>query len=157
MNTERLLRDIQAEEGFKPYIYRCTAGYLTMGFGMKVSNVKVPLEVWESTLKYYFPPVPIIRRETALHDLKVRLEEIILNSNIQFVLDELDDVRAEVIINMCYQMGVDGVLKFKRMITALMIHDYKGAAREGLDSKWAEQTPARAARLMERIRTGQHE
>jgi lysozyme len=48
---------------------------------------------------------------------------------------------------MCFQLGVNGVSKFRNMFEALKIPDYNKASEEMLDSKWHEQTPARAKSL----------
>ncbi len=58
----------------------------------------------------------------------------------------LDSDRQTIIKSMAYQMGVEGLLKFKNMIAALEAEDYSRASREALDSRWAKQTPARAER-----------
>ncbi|WP_414717526.1 hypothetical protein [Steroidobacter sp.] len=54
---------------------------------------------------------------------------------------------------MAYQLGTNGVTNFKRMCAALRIRDYSAAAIEMLDSTWAKQTPARAKRMAEIMRT----
>lgn len=65
----------------------------------------------------------------------------------------LSQVRQRAILNMAFQMGVDGVLKFKKMIAALDRGAYAAAAAEALDSKWArEDTPDRARRVAESLR-----
>ena len=56
---------------------------------------------------------------------------------------------------MAYQLGVEGVMKFKKMIAALQNGDYDRAADEMADSLWAKQTPSRAQRLMTLMRIGQ--
>ena len=66
----------------------------------------------------------------------------------------LDGTRKGVIINMVYQMGLGGVLKFKKMIAAIEEKDYNAAAIEMMDSAWFRQTPNRANRLIETMRTG---
>ena len=67
----------------------------------------------------------------------------------------LTDDRRRVLANMGYQLGVGGLMGFKRMLAALERGDYEAAAREMLDSKWAKRdTPARAGRLAERMRRG---
>ena len=48
---------------------------------------------------------------------------------------------------MVYQMGTTGVSNFKNTLTAIQSGDYKLAAVEMLDSKWAKQTPDRAAEM----------
>jgi lysozyme len=55
---------------------------------------------------------------------------------------------------MAYQMGVDGVLKFKKMMIALQAENYEAAYKEALNSKWAQQTPERAQRVALLIRNG---
>lgn len=57
-----------------------------------------------------------------------------------------------VLLEMAYQMGVRGVKGFVKMWQALKDGDYKRAAEEMLDSKWARQTPNRARVLAERMR-----
>jgi lysozyme len=56
-----------------------------------------------------------------------------------------------ILVEMSYQMGISGVLKFKNMWTALRAGDYKEAAKHGLDSSWYRQTPQRAKELMDRM------
>ena len=51
------------------------------------------------------------------------------------------------VTEMVYQMGTTGVSNFKNTLTAIQNGDYKLAAVEMLDSKWAKQTPNRAAEM----------
>ena len=54
---------------------------------------------------------------------------------------------------MSYQMGVTGVSYFKKMIKAMKQSNWKVAADEMLDSKWAKKdTPNRANRLADIVR-----
>jgi lysozyme len=69
----------------------------------------------------------------------------------------LDSVRTGVLVEMAYQLGISGLLKFAKMHAAIRVNDFVTAHSEGLDSVWAEQTPNRALRLMTRMRTGVHE
>jgi lysozyme len=55
---------------------------------------------------------------------------------------------------MAYQMGVEGVQGFSKMIAALQVGDYPRAADEALDSLWAKQTPARARDVAQRLESG---
>ena len=52
---------------------------------------------------------------------------------------------------MAYQMGVNGVMGFRKMLGAIVNGNYRLAAQEGMDSRWANQTPNRAKRLMDRL------
>ena len=52
-------------------------------------------------------------------------------------------------------MGAEGLLGFRRMLTALAVGDYQGAAMEMLDSKWARSdSSSRAERLVRMMREG---
>ena len=55
--------------------------------------------------------------------------------------------KQEILAEMSYQLGVNGVLKFKKMWKALKDFDYETAAKEMLDSRWYDQTPKRAFEL----------
>ncbi len=59
----------------------------------------------------------------------------------------LNDVRKGVVIEMVFQLGARGVGKFIKFRAAAMCHQWKEAAAEMLDSKWAKQTPGRAKLL----------
>lgn len=65
----------------------------------------------------------------------------------------LNAVRQGVLTEMVFQMGIDGVRKFVRMLDCLNRNDYDGAADEMLDSAWAKQTPERANRLADLMRS----
>lgn len=63
--------------------------------------------------------------------------------------------RAEVLINMAFNMGVKGLLKFRRMLDAVRADDYDKAATHMLDSRWASQVGRRAVELARQMKTGQ--
>ncbi len=50
----------------------------------------------------------------------------------------------DAIVNMCFNMGLTKLLKFTRMINALIAKDYNLAAKEALQSLWAKQVGQRA-------------
>lgn len=66
----------------------------------------------------------------------------------------LNNPREDVLVNMAYQMGLHRLLGFKKALAAMLAGDFEEAAREMLDSAWARQTPRRARRLAEQMRTG---
>ena len=67
----------------------------------------------------------------------------------------LDEVRRSVLVNMTVNMGVGGVLGFRRMLAAAERGDWATAAKEMLDSKWATQVGPRAHRLAQSMETGE--
>ena len=62
--------------------------------------------------------------------------------------------RREVLVEMIFQMGVAGVLGFKRMCKALVDKDYEEAAVQIMDSKAAKQCPERFQEYADRMRQG---
>jgi lysozyme len=66
----------------------------------------------------------------------------------------LDDRRLAVMVNMAFNMGIEGLAEFQRMLAAVEAGDYDIAAMEMLDSVWATQVGDRATRLAEQMRTG---
>jgi lysozyme len=67
---------------------------------------------------------------------------------------DLDDARRGVLLNMAFQMGVAGLLAFKNTLALIEERKYENAAHALLQSKWATQTPVRAKRMAEQMRTG---
>jgi len=133
MNLDKVIEELKQDEGFEGMPYEDSLGIPTIGYG-----IKLPLSEEEAEIL-----------------LKHRLDKKILEISEKepFFLD-LPETAQEVIANMAYQLGVGGVLQFKKMWAALKNRDYQKAADEMLDSNWArEQTPNRAKRLAEIMRS----
>ena len=124
-----LIEEIKQEEGFSGTVYKCTEGFDTVGYGSRM---------------------PITKEEAELlleHRLKAMKDQL---TSYLYDLD-IKPEAWDILFNMAYQLGVNGVLKFKKMIEALRVKNYKEASKQGLDSLWAKQTPQRANRLMKRM------
>ena len=68
--------------------------------------------------------------------------------------DDLDEARQAVLVSMAFQLGLRGLLGFRKTLRYIERGSYIIAAHEMLDSKWAEQTPARAERMSRQMLTG---
>ena len=68
-------------------------------------------------------------------------------------MEKLSDQRQAVLIEMAFQMGVSGLLQFKRTLGSIEDGQYGEAAVEMLESKWAQQTPMRAYRMALQMET----
>jgi len=121
-----LIENIKKSEGFVGVVYKDSLGIDTIGYG-----TKLPIDEDEAELL-------LNHRLT-----KKRLEL----TNVKPVLKTLSRERQDVLFEMVYQMGVGGVLLFKKMWEAIEADDYFIASLEMLSSKWAKQTPLRAKRL----------
>lgn len=84
---------------------------------------------------------------------RLRLIEAELADRIPWIT-KLDPARRGVLLNMAYQMGISGLMGFKKTLATVESGHYQKAAVEMLGSKWAQQTPARAHRLSQQMRTG---
>jgi len=67
---------------------------------------------------------------------------------------QVDVVRQRVLIDMCFNLGPDGLVQFHRMLDALRRGDHESAAAEMLASRWSGQVGRRAQRLARMMRTG---
>jgi lysozyme len=68
---------------------------------------------------------------------------------------QLDTVRRGAVENLCYNVGLNGLLHFVHFIAALARQDWITAKSELANSLWAQQVGARAERLEQQILTGE--
>lgn len=124
-----LIQRIKDEEGFRGNVYNDTLGKPTIGYGTLL-------------------PITKSEAELLLHKrLNDKYNELELNLDF-----DIENDTKEILLEMSYQLGVNGVLKFKKMIQALKDKNYKLASMEMLDSLWAKQTPNRARKLAKKMR-----
>ena len=127
---DELVIELKENEGFSPTPYKDTEGFDTIGYG-----TKLPLSKLEATVL-----------------LRMRLVDKIKHlEKVKPLVNQLPLEVQSILANMAYQMGVSGLLGFKKMWKHLENHDFKEASKEGLDSLWNKQTPHRAKRLMDRM------
>ena len=62
--------------------------------------------------------------------------------------------RQAVLADMAFNLGIDGLLKFKTLIGCLMVGDHQGAADAMRTSKWASQVGRRAVEDIAIMETG---
>ena len=68
---------------------------------------------------------------------------------------KLNDARQAVILSIAFQCGYAGLLGFVKMLQAVALGDFLGAAREIRNSTLAHQNVERTARLAAMMETGQ--
>ena len=66
----------------------------------------------------------------------------------------LDDARKGVLLNMAFNMGINGLLEFRNMLKLVQSGDYVGAAQAMLDSEWDKEVGDRAHRLSLQMESG---
>ena len=138
-----LLNQLRRHEGLRLDPYKCSEGYLTIGYGRNIETNGISEAEAEFML---------------LNDL-LACESELKNEG---WYNQLDEVRRAVILNMAFNLGKPTLLKFKKFIGALSDDDYETASKEmvtGSDgvspSKWASQVVSRAYELADQMRTGQ--
>ena len=124
-----LLERIKHHEGFRSKVYKCTEGYDTIGYGFAIKDLELDEDIAEMIL--------------------MRKLDLLMN-RIQKTFNwwrSAEDEVKNVVVEMCYQLGLSGFSKFKKTIDHLEHKRYGKASAEMLDSKWARQTPNRALEL----------
>ncbi len=153
MNIEILKSELIRDEGFRANPYRCTSGKLTTGVGRNLDDN--PLTPDEIAVVGHDGRDEKITMEAASqllgNDIKRTIEA--LNRTIPW-WKTLDDVRQRVLINMAFNLGVSGLLRFHTTLGWIKQGHYSSAAGEMLLSVWAEQVGDRASRLARMMRTG---
>ena len=134
---QRLIERVKVKEGFRNRPYLDTVGKLTIGYGRNLADVGLTAREAEYLL---------------FNDLEKAFFQ--LRTTLPF-WTALDEVRQDCLIEMAFNLGLAGLLKFSNMLMALAAQDYETAAREALDSKWARQVGRRADEIAQMMRTGQ--
>ena len=143
-----IINQIEYEEGFRSQPYYCSQRYPTVGYGFRIAAQHAPLP------DFYLP------RKAA----DVWLIEMLTGTEAEMrkrqpINDALTTIggnepRRAVLISMAHQLGVVGLLAFTKTLDLIRRGDYSAAAREMLNSRWAKQTPERAARHAQQLRSG---
>lgn len=141
---------LMLHEGCVDHVYICPKGYKTIGIGRNLeTNPLTPKE------KEVVKDLNKINVEQAIYLLKNDVKRCTkdLINNVSFFY-QLDDERQYALLDMCFNMGIKKLLGFKRMLNAMLIGDYRGAAKECLMSKYAKDVGKRAQRIARLIETG---
>jgi lysozyme len=133
---ETLIKKIKQHEGFRQKPYKDTEGILTIGYGFNLVHVGISED--EADL--------ILRKR--VKDLQKTMMQYSWFAN-------QNRPRREALLDMAYNLGVAGLLKFKKMIAALVAGDYETAAIEALNSRWAAQVKGRANTIADVIQFGE--
>jgi lysozyme len=137
MDLDALGQELAADEGERLSMYRCSEGFNTVGIGHNMDS----------------------------RPISQRASRVIFEDDVQDTLTDLDralpwwrslsEGRQRALANLCFNMGITRLLGFKAMLACLHDGNYKRAALEALDSKWARQVQkSRIERILRLIREG---
>lgn len=136
---ERLEQQLRRDEGEKLHAYQDHLGFWTIGVGRLIDERRQG---------------GITKEESAFllnNDIQRKEKELLERAP---WVNNLDPVRKGALLNMAFQLGVSGLLGFNTTMRLIREGKFEEAARQALTSRWAQQTPARAHRIAEQIRTG---
>lgn len=134
--TMNAIEQLQKHEGFRGKPYLCTAGKLTIGYGLNLDAG--------------------ITKEEAEVILIMRVEGVrkrLANAIPWYAY--LNPPRQAVLVNMSYNLGFSGLMGFEKTLACIKAQQYEQAATEMLDSLWAAQVPGRARELAMQMKTGE--
>ena len=116
--------------------YTDAAGKISIGVGRNLTDVGISEDEADYLLDNDISSI--------LHQLVARIA----------IFGSLDTTRQNVLADMAMNLGIEGLLRFHKMLAAIEAHDFEKAADEMLDSKWATQVGKRATELAAMMRTG---
>ena len=134
---DRIKEQLVRHEGLRLKPYRCTAGKLTIGIGRNLDDCGI-----SQSEAYVMLINDIMNCEKQLQ------------AKIPDIYNGLDEVRKSVLLNMCFNLGISGLLGFKNTLEFIKVGDWERAANNMLVSRWAKQVGRRAIELSELMRKG---
>ena len=134
-----VIEQLKREEGCVLTAYNDHLGYVTIGVGRLIDKRRGGG----------------ITQEEADYLLSNDVNRIVsaLSREIDW-FGRLNEPRQAALIGMAFQMGVQGLLSFRRALAAIRDERWDEAAEHMLASTWAMQTPSRAQRMAQQIKTG---
>ena len=136
----KLIEQLKRHEGVRTHAYKCSADYITVGVGRNIDE-DGGLGLSDDEINYLLA-----------NDIKRCKQELVALS--WFV--DLDEVRQDALINLCFNLGLTRLLGFRNAMAAMAEGDYEKAADEFLDSRWATQVGQRAIEVTNMSRSGSY-
>ncbi len=137
-SNEALRQHIKVSEGFRDKPYTCPGGKLTIGYGFNLDDCGLPEVVANFWLDYLINGVT--------DDLKISLTNE--------VWEQIPEFAKFVLTDICYNIGIGKLLKFKLMLRAIVDGDWQRAANEMENSDWYYQVGNRSKKLVAIMRSG---
>ena len=135
MNREAVRKRLIEEEGLRLFPYTCTSDKLPLGVGRNIQDRGIS---------------DITALQMLDEDIDLCVHE--LEKNISW-WDEAPAGIQEVLIDLCFNMGISRLMLFTKTLQYLSHGDMENAADELLDSRYATMVPKRAKRNADIIRS----
>tara|TARA_R110000803_G_scaffold70680_1_gene133636 strand:- start:42 stop:461 length:420 start_codon:yes stop_codon:yes gene_type:complete len=132
---------LRKHEGVETHAYKCTADKTTIGVGRNI-DPSGGIGLSEDEIDYLLA-----------NDVKRVYAEL---SGAFRWFKMVAPARQDAMMDMCFNMGLPRLKKFKKALAAMAKGDYNNAAIEFLDSRWATQVGQRAITITDIIRSGEY-
>ena len=152
-----LLKQLMKSEGLRLEVYQDTLGIDTIGVGRNLEDRGITKEELDAL---DIPNIEAVYQ----HGITESDAMFLLENDVQIVeeellkahpcIAELDAVRQLVLVDMAFNMGVPRLCKFKKMWAGVHEGDFRTAAKEMLDSRWAIQVKSRSHKLAHAMHHG---
>lgn len=136
-SRQKLRSLLVQNESYRQFPYTDTTGHLTVGIGRNLSNRGISqneaFTLLDDDILYFISK---------------------LDSLFSFY-SSIDDIRQIVLVDICFNVGINGLLKFKNMLGFLEKKDWENAANEILNSNAAKENVNRYKQLASIMLTGE--
>ena len=157
-NKQDLVNKLITHEGLRLQVYKDTLGIDTVGIGRNLEDRGITdeelawMDIPNMDTVYEYGISEADAMYLAENDVQIVEEELV---RAHPCVDRLDAVRQLILVDMAFNMGVPRLGKFKKMWAAIHENNFDEAAKEMLDSRWANQVKSRATKLAHAMHTGE--
>jgi lysozyme len=137
--ADRLIEMLRRHEGVRNHVYLDSEGLETIGVGRCIAEGSLGLS--DDEVDYLLA-----------NDLKRCIEEL---KTFDWY-EKLDPVRQDVMISLCFNLGLTRLLKFEKALAGMENSDWETARAEFMDSRWSTQVGQRAVELTDMLVTGKY-
>ena len=127
-------------EGLEHHVYVDSLGFSTIGIGRNISHTG-----------------PGLSTDECLYLLRNDIQRVTSEITDYGWFKSQDSVRREVLIELAFNMGVNGLLEFKETLNLIQNKKYSQACAALQDSKWSHQVgKERVENICKRLETGNY-
>ena len=155
---EHFIEKLIKHEGLVLNVYKDTLGIDTIGIGRNLEDRGISqqelddLDIPTIDHVYEYGITEADAVYLATNDVQIVEDELV---RAHPCVDRLDSVRQLILMDMAFNMGVPRLCKFKKMWNAIHEENFATAAKEMLDSRWANQVKSRSVKLANAMHNGE--
>lgn len=161
---QKLTELLKIDEGCELKVYIDSVGEPTIGIGRCLTTKGLSKDECDFLkLGTYDKNAVIAKLE--VRGITLNEAEYLLSNDIDYFTSELSkslsffnklpEIAKIVLLNMCFNLGVNGLLKFKNTLSFIEKGQYIAASKEMLNSNWKNQVGQRAYRLSKMLESCQ--